>query len=112
MSENQNENTKPSDAKGVESSGLLAPADAPKDCTMILADFGWPWLCPAVWDSYDENWAYATVQASPMRDGGDNVWLEMETAKPTEMKGWIPIPDLIKANAQADPRPEPENSTE
>ena len=82
--------------KKIDSHALLDPADAPKDCTMILGDFGWPWLCPAVWDSYDEDWAYATVQASPMIDGGDNVWLEMETAKPKELKGWIHIPDLIK----------------
>jgi hypothetical protein len=92
---------KTDDGTLLKSTDLFAPADAPKDFTMILADFGWPWLCPAVWDSYDELWVYATVQASEMSDGGDNVWLEMETANPPEMKGWMPIPDLIKANAQA-----------
>ena len=71
------------------------PAEtAPRDGTPILADMGWPWACYAVFDPYDEHWVYATVQASPMKDGPTNYWLETETENHGELKRWMPLPKL------------------
>jgi len=72
----------------------LPPESAPLDGTLILGDFGWPWAIPAVWDTYDEHWVVATVQASPMADGPMNYWLETDTENKTQLKRWMPIPSL------------------
>ena len=72
----------------------LPPESAPLDGTMILGDFGWPWAIPTVWDTYDEQWSVATVQASLMADGPMNYWLETDTENKTQLKRWMPIPSL------------------
>lgn len=64
------------------------------DGTMILADFGWPWAVPAVWDTYDEQWVTATVQASTMESGPNNYWLETDTESRASLRQWRPIPSL------------------
>jgi len=77
--------------------GWLLPEDAPKDGTPILGDFGWPWANYAVWDTYDEQWCIATVQASPMADGPNNYWLECDTEKRASLKRWMHPPSLPNA---------------
>ncbi len=88
-------------AASVESTVLfgswLPPESAPLNGTLILGDFGWPWPLPAVWDTYDEQWCVATVQASPMKDGADNYWLETETESKSQLKRWMPMPSLPNA---------------
>jgi hypothetical protein len=72
----------------------LPPESAPLNGTLILGDFGCPWPLPAVWDTYDEQWCVVTLQASPMREGADNYWLETETEKKSQLKRWMPMPSL------------------
>lgn len=88
-------------AVSVESTALfgswLPPESAPLNGTLILGDFGWPWPIPAVWDTYDEQWSVATVQASPMQDGADNYWLETDTENKSQLKRWMPMPSLPNA---------------
>jgi hypothetical protein len=75
--------------------GTWSPPDtAPRNGTLILGDFGWPWPLPAVWDTYDEQWCVVTVQASPMKDGADNYWLETDTENKSQLKRWMPMPHL------------------
>lgn len=69
------------------------PETAPKGgCVMILGDFGWPWPLPAVWDAFGEEWCVVTVQSSPMQDGPDNTWLEIDHER--TLKRWLPMPPL------------------
>lgn len=79
------------------SAGWLPPESAPLNGTLILGDFGWPWPLPAVWDTYDEQWCIATLQASPMVDGPTNSWIETYTEKRGSFKRWMPLPSLPNA---------------
>ncbi len=80
--------------KAAAGSGWQPGATAPRDGTMILADVGFPWSVPAVFDPYDEQWIYATLQASPMENGVNNFWLETDTEKKDGVKRWMPMPAL------------------
>lgn len=75
-------------------SQLREPLDAPRDGTFILGAFGWPWLVPAVWNSYDQEWVVCHMQAQPMANGLDDRWLEMEREKALALTGWLPVPPL------------------
>jgi len=75
----------------------LDPATAPRDGTAFLGDFGWPWMSYTVWDAYDEHWCVAVIQASPMKDGPDNTYLETDTERPQDLKRWLPLPTLPPA---------------
>lgn len=73
------------------------PSTAPRDgITMILADIGWPWAVPAVWNAYDKNWAYVTIQISPMVGGPDDTYLEAEWADDKELRQWAAIPKITR----------------
>lgn len=61
---------------------------------MILAAIGWPWLVPAIWNSYDQEWVVAHMQASTMPNGLDDRWLEVAREKPMCLTGWVPIPEM------------------
>jgi hypothetical protein len=67
------------------------PETAPRDGTMILADFGWPWLLPTAWNAMDGRWAVAVLQRSHDGDGED-VWFETDEGKPDQMRGWVECP--------------------
>ena len=72
-------------------SAWLDPQVAPKDGTVIIADFGWPWAVPAIWDPVDETWA--TAQLSPSAPDESVGW-ETEWEPHKNLKRWIPIPFL------------------
>ena len=73
-----------------------SPETAPLDGTLILADFGWPWPTPAVFDPYDEQWCVTTVHACPMEGGRKNFYFEMDTENKASLKQWLPMPELPK----------------
>jgi hypothetical protein len=70
------------------------PETAPKDGTIILADFGWPWPFVAVWNNYDEKWSTVALNAQTMYNKKMDFWFENEQ-EPTEcLKYWMPLPKL------------------
>jgi hypothetical protein len=73
---------------------LREPLEAPFDGTFILGAFGWPWLVPAVWNSYDQEWVVCHMQAQEMANGLDDRWLEIEREKALDLTGWLPVPPL------------------
>lgn len=99
-------------------SQLREPLEAPRDGTFILGAFGWPWLVPAVWNSYDQEWVMCHMQAQTMANGLEDRWLEMEREKALALTGWLPVPPLPDGyvfrptNAPAMARPEPPTNTE
>jgi hypothetical protein len=91
MNENQTESKPPS---------VEEPRDAetaPHDGTMILADFGWPWLVPAAWSRMCGTWQIAVYNASAEVH---DCWWEFETEDNRDLKGWMPIP-AIPHNAKS-----------
>ncbi len=67
---------------------------APKD-KLILADFGWPWPVPTMWDVASESWAAMSAQ----RDGDAKgvaltAWFETEYERSEDMRQWMPMPAL------------------
>jgi hypothetical protein len=75
-------------------SQLREPLEAPRDGTFILGAFGWPWLVPAVWNSYDQEWVVCHMQSQEMDNGLNYRWLEMEREKALSLTGWLPVPSL------------------
>lgn len=73
------------------SPALLDPKDAPKDGTMILAAVGWPWLAPAMWCEYAEEWVIAVPQVDYLH--GSSV-RHFENDTEPKISGWLPIPPL------------------
>ena len=74
-------------------SALRAPADAPRDGTVILGAFGWPWLLPAMWCAYSETWVTANVVSERIHGKKSAGW-ENGTENHSSMTGWIPMPEL------------------
>ncbi len=77
--------------------GLNPPDTAPKDGTIILGDFGMPWVLMAIWSGYDEQWAVATIQANPMGGSWDDqksieMYFETDTYEHDNLIGWLPVP--------------------
>jgi hypothetical protein len=104
MNKNQTE-SKPSDAEQESGKGfdgtacvsLLDAETAPHDGTMILADFGWPWLIPAAWSRMSGTWQVAVYNASAetvTRTEVYDCWWEFETEDNRDLKGWMPIPPI------------------
>jgi hypothetical protein len=78
-----------------EHASLLDAETAPHDGTMILADFGWPWLVPAAWSRMRGTWQVAVYNASAETVTSTEVndcWWEFETEDNRDLKGWMPIP--------------------
>ena len=71
----------------------LNPNSAPKDGTLILGDFGFPWALPAIYSPASESWCYATVQADSLCVTLD-VWLETDHEPHSALKQWMPMPKL------------------
>jgi len=72
---------------------LLDPSTAPKDGTLILAAVGWPWLVPAMWCEYGQDWVIASRQVDYLH-GSSVCHFENETEP--EIFGWLPMPKIPK----------------
>jgi len=68
------------------------PETAPKDGTVILGDFGYPWPFVAVWNSYDEKWVMPSLNAQKMEYGKIDYWFENEQERAEDLKSWMPLP--------------------
>jgi Lar family restriction alleviation protein len=90
-------NAKSESAARHGSASWQSPETAPRDGTLILGDFGWPWPNVAVWDEYDGQWCIATLQAGPMVDGPTNSWIETDTERRDSLRRWMEMPTLLNA---------------
>jgi hypothetical protein len=79
---------------GAYCSALLDATKAPRDGTVILGAFGWPFLIPAAWNEHDERWTVCTLQASQMDSGKSDVWWENDWEHHNALLGWAPMPIL------------------
>jgi hypothetical protein len=73
---------------------LNQPGTAPRDGSPILGHFGFPWLQPAAWNAEEERWAVATLAADE-NDGIRETWWENERATHGELRGWLPMPEIL-----------------
>jgi hypothetical protein len=70
---------------------LFRADKAPKDGTIIMADFGHQRLLPAMWNAHDKMWSIATPQTA-----GDDCYFENDQMKDAELKCWTEYPKLPK----------------
>jgi hypothetical protein len=70
------------------------PASAPRDGSLFLGDFGYPWPLPTLWNPHDEQWVCAIVQACEMENGKLDCYLEMDTESEGQLLRWCPMPEL------------------
>jgi hypothetical protein len=75
---------------------LRPPNSAPKDGTVFLGEFGWPWLVTTAWNEHDGKWVYAYLQEDHMSDGKTDLWFENEQESERDLKGWMPMPRCAK----------------
>lgn len=79
--------------KNTKKTILNPPNTAPKDGSIILGNFGYPWFLPAAWNDYDGKWATCAIQACPMEpDAKTDIWWENEAEDHNSLKGWLPFP--------------------
>jgi hypothetical protein len=70
------------------------PETAPKDGTVILGDFGYPWPFVTIWNDIDMHWVTVSLQAQEMPSEMIDYWFENEQATMDELKYWMPLPKL------------------
>lgn len=70
-----------------------APNTALRTGDMILADMGWPYPCIVCWNKSQEEWVYVTQQINVV-EGEDDPYFENEYGKESELKRWMPLPEL------------------
>jgi hypothetical protein len=73
---------------------LQPPHTAPKDGTIILGEFGWPWMLTAAWNNHDEKWAVCIIQACSMENGKVDTYWETDQEEHGALKGWLPMPEV------------------
>lgn len=69
-----------------------SPKTAPRNGTLIMADFGYPWPCLAVWNSYEEKWTSTMFNAQEMENGKTDSWWETELESDYQLQRWLPMP--------------------
>lgn len=60
---------------------------------IILADFGYPWLVPAMWSEVNSQWVAATTQIQDC-DGKHDPYFENEWFDDKELKSWQEMPKI------------------
>lgn len=81
------------DCSRTQPAALQPPHTAPKDGTIILGDFGWPWMLTACWNNHDEKWAVSMIQACLMEGGKVDTYWETDQEDHSALKGWLPMPE-------------------
>jgi len=72
---------------------LNPPETAPKD-RVILADFGYRHLSPAIWSPYGERWCIAAIAQAEYGDEEPEMYFENECFMSPRMRGWLPLPKI------------------
>ena len=73
----------------------LNPSEtAPRDMTLFLADFGYPWLLPTMWNPVDSKWAVATVQIGLFAGEWNDTYFESDREESDALLGWVGMPKI------------------
>ena len=70
------------------------PQTAPKDGSMILADFGWPYPVLAAWNGHQMDWSIATQQVQPVDGVWNDTYFETDWEQDSDLKRWVALPSL------------------
>jgi len=74
------------------------PETAPRD-RIILADLGYAWALYAIWNSYDNKWVAAMLEACPMEGGTRDAYFESEQFEDKDLLGWMEVPGFTVRSA-------------
>ena len=66
---------------------------APKD-SMILLDIGYPYAVVGAWNEREYEWVYSSMQVNCCNSQYNDPYFENEYEKETEVKGWMPLPEV------------------
>lgn len=73
----------------------LPPETAPRDGTLILGDFGWPWPFTTVWtEDAGGKWCYAALQACELDGGVEDRYFENEWEDGSALRRWMALPGV------------------
>ncbi|MDX8383052.1 MAG: hypothetical protein R8M45_03150 [Ghiorsea sp.] len=68
--------------------------DKPPGTGCFLADIGRPWAVVMVFNGADNDYVYASEMIDLYEGHWNNAYFENESAKPEEIKAWMPLPSL------------------
>jgi len=68
----------------------------PKDGTVFLGCWGYPWPSMMAYNSVDDDYSIAIVEAQEYTDGTSDVWFENESCKESEITAWMELPEVKK----------------
>jgi hypothetical protein len=70
------------------------PESAPRNGSIIIADFGWAWPIPAMWDPYMQCWRVVSVAVLQTPENPDSYWFEVDSEDNSQLERWMPMPAL------------------
>ncbi|MEZ5480153.1 MAG: hypothetical protein R3E95_22535 [Thiolinea sp.] len=73
---------------------LKPPDTAPRDGTVILGHFGYPWLLATVWNEAVDQWAVAELQADLYEGQWNDRYFNTEHWPPDKLLGWVELPEV------------------
>jgi len=73
---------------------LNPPQTAPRDFTLFLADFGYPWLLPTMWNPVDSKWVVATIQTGLFNGEYNDNYFESDREESDALLGWVGMPKI------------------
>ena len=74
--------------------GLQPPDTAPKDGTLIMADFLHRAPVTALWNGHEQQWVAASVNANLINGEWKDMYFENEYHEHSELIGWLPLPEI------------------
>ena len=73
------------------------PETAPRDMTVFLGDFGYPWPMAVVWNPVSEQFCAAELQIDMYEGKYEDSYFQNEYLPAHELRRWMPLPDLPTA---------------
>lgn len=67
---------------------------APKDGTLFLGNFGYPWAILAAWNEPSEEYCVAELQIGLYHGKWNDTYFETDHLPEKDLLGWLPMPEI------------------
>lgn len=68
------------------------PETAPRDMTVFLANFGYPWPLAAAWNPVQQEFVVADPQIGMVDGRYEDFHFQSDWEPTSELRGWMPMP--------------------